>query len=297
MVGVGLKFGSAYLGRTPHMLLASVETGALGRLFGILALERLEVQGGASLRTTERRLLDRTIATGLDVVGTTADVVVATDLDFLGRVGAGVVLATPLVLERSLTLDPRASELAFDVALALASDGAHVVLVGIDRAFEDDIVLRVTIAVVQTFTVGDASAGFQRERFAPALAAVEPEFAVLQRFAGGQGLAVLHASGLDQLATTADRFLAFVDGVVLVHLLLQRHTFATIDASLVDGGQGVGVSLANVEASAIIECLPSLVLLTVGDATGGIEGQRVAGGCASTTVFGVVVVTTDRDAR
>jgi len=282
------------------MLLASVETGALGRLFGVFALERLKVQGGAGLRTTERRLLDHSVASGLDVVGATADVVVATDLDFLGRVGAGVVLATPLVLERSLTFDPRASEFAFDVALALASDGAHVVLVGIDRAFEDDVVLRVTIAVVQTFTVGEASAGFQGESFAAALAAVEPEFAIFQRFAGGQGLAVLHASGLDQLATTADRFLAFVDGVVLVDLLLQRHTFATLDASLVDGDQsglGAGVVLANIEASAIVECLPSLVLLTVGDATGGFEGQRFAGGLARTTVVSVVVVTADRDAR
>jgi len=277
-----------------------VEAGAGGGLFGVVALEGLKFQAGSILGATEGGLVDHSVASGLDVVDTTTDVVVATDLDFLGGVGTGVVLATHLVLERGLSLDPGASEFTLDASLALTSNGAYVVLVGVDGAFEDDIIVRVTIAVVQTFSVGDASAGLQREGLASALAAVEPEFAVFHRFAGGQSFAVLDASGLGQLGTTADGLLTFVDTVVLGRLLLQRDAFAAIDASLSDGDQSGlgagGVGLANVESIAIVECLPSLVLLTVGDATGGLEGQRVAGVGARTTVVGVVVVTADGDA-
>jgi len=283
-------------GEPIRMLLASVETGASSGLFVRIGLE---TQRGTALRATGESLIDHSVASGFDVVGTTADVVVATDLNFLGRVGGSIVHATPFVLDRGGTFDPGASEFTFDASLALTSHGANVVLVSVDGAFEDDIVLRVTITVVQTFSVGDATAGLQREGLASALAAVEPELAIFDGFTSGQGFAVLDASGLDQLGTTADGFLTFVDGIVLVGFLLQRHAFATIDASLDDGdhrGLGIGgIQLAKIETAAIVEIFASLVLLTVGDATGGFEAQTVTRGLACTTVFTIVVVTTDRD--
>ena len=96
-----------------------METGARCRLFGVVALEGLEFQGFAVLDATESGLVDRTIATRIDVVHAAADFVIATNLNFGGRITAGVVFARPFVLEGFGAFDPRATETTFDDAAAV----------------------------------------------------------------------------------------------------------------------------------------------------------------------------------
>jgi hypothetical protein len=274
----------------------------LCRLFGVVALEGLEFQDGTILQAANGVLLDETVAATFDVVDTTADVVVATDLDFLGGVGVGIMFATPFVLEGSLTFDPGAAELALNATFALdAGNGTDVVLVGIDGAFENDIVFGVPIAVVQTLAIGDTARSLGREGLASALAAVEPELANFEGFTGTIGLAVFHATSLDQLASAIDGLLAFVDTVILVHLLLEGDTFARVHTSSVDGLKlGFGASrvlCAGVEVAAIFPRFRSLVLLAVLDAARGFEGNgAIATSNALTAVVFVVEVAADSDA-
>jgi len=133
-------------------LLAGVETGARCRLFGVFALERLEFQGLTVLDATEGGLVDRTVAARIDVVNAAADFVIATDLNFFGRISAGVVFARPFVLERFGAFDPRTTQTAFDdrAAVVLHATGrGHVDFIAFDATFVHDVVFRITIAVVQ----------------------------------------------------------------------------------------------------------------------------------------------------
>lgn len=271
------------------------------RLLGIVALEGLKFQDGTILQAANGVLLYETVAASFDVVDTITNVVVATDLDFLGGVGVGIVLATPFVLEGGLAFDPGATELALDAALALdASNGTDVILVGIDGAFVDDIVFGVAITVVQTFAIGQTTSSLGRECFAAALAAVEPEFANFEGFTSAVGLAVLETTSLDQSASTVDGLLAFVDTVILVDFFLEWDTLSRVHTSLVDrlqGRFGATVLLAGVEVAAIFPGFRDLVLLAVLDAARGFESDGVVtAGDAATAVVLVVVLATDRDA-
>jgi hypothetical protein len=274
----------------------------LCRLFGVVALEGLEFQDGAILQAANGVLFDDTVAASFDVVDTTADVVVATDLDFLGGVGVGFMFATPFVLEGGLAFDPGAAELALNVTFALdAGNSTDVVLVGIDGAFVNDIVVGVPIAVIQTLAIGHTARSLGREGLASALAAVEPELANFEGFTSAVGLAVFNATSLDQLASAIDGLLAFVDTVVLVHFLLEGDTFARVHTSSVDGLKlGFGASrvlFASVEVAAIFPRFRSLVLLAVLDAARGFEGNGViATSNALTAVVFVVEIGADSDA-
>lgn len=275
------------------------------RLLGVVALEGLEFHTGTFRQATDGVLVNDAVAANFDVVDTTTNVVVASDLDFLGRIGGGIVFALPFVLEGSSTLDPGATEFAFNDRSTIVLDASHgtvVVLSGVDGAFEDDVVFGEAIAIVQTLAIGDATSSPGREGLASALAAVEPEFANFEGLAGTVALAIFDTSGLDQPGTTIDGFLAFVDTIVLVHFFLEWNAFAGIDAALDDSGQcwlsARGVQFANVEVCAILVCFRSLVLLTVGDASCCLEGDGVvATRHAATTVVLVVVMATDWDAR
>lgn len=262
----------------------------------------LERQGTVRLGASGEALIDLAIAAGFDVVDATTDIVVAAELDDLSGVGSRVMDALDFVLEGSGTLGPGTSEFAFDVTVGLkAASGTDVALAAVNRAFVDDVVIEVTVTIVQAFAIADATGSLDGEFRAADAGAVEPEFAGFDGIAFIESLTLFEATSLDQSASSIFIFLADVDAIFLVRLLFLRDTFATFDASLADGGQSGfgagGVGLANVETAAVFESFASLVLLTVPDASGGFEGQGVVttSQTGASVVF-VVVVTSNRDA-
>jgi len=268
--------------------LASVETGAGGRLFGVVALEGLGFQGRTVLETTDGGFFDETVASGLQLVHAAGDVVVATDWDFLGRVGSRIVLASHFDLEGSLTFGPRAAESAFDDFAFLvtldASGGEDLVLGGVDSAFEGDVVVEKTIAIVQTFAVVDATGGLDGDLLATNAGAVEPEFAIFERFSGVVLFALFHATGGHQASSVVDGFVADHDEIVLVDFFVQVDAFALVDASLVDGFQSVAVAFAGVEVGGVFELLVDLVFLALMETGGRFDGQQIAVQGAGQTV-------------
>jgi len=275
-----------------------VKTSALSRLLGVAALERLQFQTLAVRDATGEVLVDCAVAAGLDVVHAAADLVVATHLNFLGLVAIG--LASPFVLEGFRALDPGASQSAINLASAIAldaSDSADGGLVAIDVAFVADVVLEVAVAIVQAFAVGDATGGLDQNLLAAEFGAGEPEFAGFEGVTGVVLFAVFHASDLDQFAAVVDGFLAFVQAVVLGHLLLLGDAFAGVHASFVGHGQdGLGgEGLAGVEVVCVFESFSDFVLLTVLNASSWVEGQIIASGFAFAAVVLVVVVAADLD--
>lgn len=280
-----------------------MEAGAGRRLFGVITCEGLEFQASTFANATVSGFIDDAEAAGVDVVDAASNIVVATDRDFLGGVGGWVMDALDFVLLRGGAFDPGAAEFAFDGASAFALDaasGADIGLVVIDGAFVDDLVFEVAITIVQAFAVADAAGGFDGVFLAADAGAVEKVFARFDGIASAVALAVFHATSLHQLAATIGGFLADVDAIVLVDLLLLGDAFAGFDASVVDGDQlgfGAGsVGFACEEVLAILPGFRGLVLLTVLDATSDFEGQTIAASEASAAVVRVVVVTTDGDA-
>jgi len=279
-----------------------VKTGALSRLFRILALEGLQFQLAAIIDATGEVFINGAVASGFDVVHAAADLVVATNLDFLGRVGGGIVLASPFVLEGFLAFGPGASQSALDLASAVVLDAAHDAdagLVSIDVALIGDAGVEVAVTIVQAFAVGDASGRLGHDLLATSLGAVEPVFADFEGITGGVLFAVFHASDLDQLAAIVDGFLALVDGVILVHFLLLGDTFSGVHAAFVghsqEGFSAGGVLFAGIEVAAIVERFSGFVLLAVSQASSGIEAQVVSAGHALTTVVLVVEVAAESD--
>jgi hypothetical protein len=265
-------------------------------------LEGLEFQVLAILDAPNGVLLHVTVASGFDVVDATSDLVVASDLNLGGGVGGWIVLAHPFVLEGFGALDPGASQFAFNHASAVrlsATDGTGVALVSIYVAFVEDLVVNETVTVAQTFAVADATGGLGLNFLATSAGAVEHGLSNFEGITNVDLFAVFHATDLDQFAAVVDGFLALVQSIILGHFVFLGHAFSGVDASLVGDGQlGFGASsvlLARVEVVAIFERFSGLVLLTVLQASGGFEGQRVTAGRAGTTVVLVVEVTTDGD--
>lgn len=259
--------------------LAGVETSASGRLFGVVALEGLEFQSGSVLETAEGGFVDDAEATGFDLVDAAADFVVATDLDFLGRVVSCVVLASPFVLEGFRTFDPSAAQSTFDdfaflVALN-ATGGADVVFVVVDRAFEDDVVVEKAIAVVQTFAVVDATGGLDYDLLATSAGAGEPEFANLERVSDVVFFTFFDATGGHQTSSVVDGFVADHDEVVLGDFVSQFDSFALVDAAGVDRAQIFAVAFAREKVGAVFPILVDFVFLTLVKTSGGLQRQQV----------------------
>lgn len=262
--------------------LAGVETSASGRLFGVVALEGLEFQSGSVLETTESGFVDDAEATGINVVDAAADIVVATDLDFLGRVVSGVVLASPFVLEWCRTFDPCAAQSAFDdfaflVALN-ATGGADVVFVVVDRALEDDVLVEKAIAIIQAFAVVDATGGFGYDLLATDAGAGEPEFANFERLADVVFFAFFDATVGHQTSSVVDGLVADHDEVVLDDFFVRLDSFALIDATGVDRVQIFAVAFAREEVGAVFPILVDFVFLTLIKTSGGVQRQQVSGG-------------------
>jgi hypothetical protein len=278
-----------------------VKTGAARRLFGVIALERLEFQILAIFDTTDGGFFDETITTGVDIVDTTADFVVATNLFFNGFIAIGS--ASPFVLEGFLTFDPSATESAFDHASAIglsASNGTGTDVAVFDGAFVDDIIFEKAITIVQSFAAVDATSGLGYDFLATSASAVEPGLADFEGVASTVLFAVFHASDQDQFAAVVDSFLAFVHAIILRYFFFFVDTFSRVNASLILSlqcwfGASSSVGLTNVEIIAIFKRFSGFVLLTISDASRRFEGQIVAIGYAFTTVIFVIVVATDRD--
>jgi len=279
--------------------LAGVETGAGGRLFGVVALEGLEFQSGSVLETTEGGFVDDAEATGIDVVDAAADFVVATDLDFLGRVGGRVLLAGPFVLEGLRTFDPRAAQSAFDdFALLVALDATgddHFLFVDVDAAFGDDVVVESAIAVVQAFAVVDATGGLGHDLLATDAGAGEPEFADFERVADVVFFTFFDATGGHHASSVVDGLVADHDEVVLGDFFAQLDSFALVDAAGVDRAQVFAVAFAHEEVGAVFPILVDFVFLTLVKAGGGLQGQQVAAQRARNTVGFLVVRAADFD--
>lgn len=278
------------------------KTGAGRGLLGVVALERLQVQAAARFDATERGFIDDSEATGVDVVDTTADVVIATNLAFDGRISGGVVIAFPFVLERCGAFDPRASEFAFDDSagrIALhASDGANRLGVGVDVAFVDDFVILITITIVQTFSVGDATSDFHLNLLAAGTSAVEPIFAGFEGVTDSDFPAVFHASSLDQFRASVDGFVAQINGVLFGDFLFLVDASAAIDATLGFGFRESAVLFACVEIRAIFPTFADSVFLTVRQAANEFVAQIVTLSLTPFTVLIIsVVVAADRDTR
>ena len=259
--------------------LAGVETSARGRFLGVVALEGLEFQTGTFFQATEGGFLDDTVASGIDVVHAAADFVVATDLDFLGRIGSSLVLAGPFVLEGFLTFDPRASEsafhdLSFIVALG-ACDRASGGLAGIDGAFADDVIFGVSVTIVQTFAIGHATGSLGRNLLATGAGAVEPTFASFEGVSDVVLLTIFNATSGHQTGTIVDGFIADEGEFVLGDFFVQGDTFALIDAARVDATQIVVIALfAGVEVAAVFPLGIDLVFGTLVEASDWLQSQQ-----------------------
>lgn len=235
-----------------------MKTGTLG---GFFVGERLQSEGLAGLYATERSFVDGAEASRFEIVSTGADSVYASDLEFGCGVGCGILLARPFVLDWFGSLDPFASEFAFNASALDASNGANVALVGVDGAFVHDVVLVVTVTVVQTFSVQHASGGSQVNGLATRQTAVEPELANFDGLSGFQLLSVFHATDSGELEFLVVRRLAFVQDVALGHGFLSVDTFASFRASDTDGfQQRFGwILFAGVDLRSVIPGLSSLV--------------------------------------
>lgn len=279
-----------------------MQTGAGGCLFGIIALEGLDFQVVTFLDAAESRLFDDAVAAWIDVVHATTNIVVATDWNFLGRVGGWVMLAGDLVLEGSGAFHPRASELAFHSATFRlhAASSAHFGLVIDDGAFIDDVVLEIAFTIVDALAVLDATGSLDGILGTAGAGAVVPEFARFDGITSIVGFAVFHASGLDQSAAFIFVFFAHIEAIFFLGLFIDGDVFAGIDASLVDGDQlGFGASsvlLAGEEVFAIIPTASSRMFLAVLHTARDLEGQCIATGHTTATVVTVVVVSTDWEA-
>jgi len=270
-----------------------VETSAGGRLFGVVALEGLEFQSGSVLETTESGFVDDAEATGVDVVDAAADFVVATDLDFLGRVVSRVLLASPFVGKWFGALIPSAAQTTFDdcaFLVVLDAAGADDFLFGgVDAAFEGDFVLEITIAVVQAFAVVDATGGFERDLLATSAGAFEPEFADFDRVVDVVFFTFFDATGGHQTSTVVDGFVANHDEVVFGDFVAQFDSFALVDAAGVDRAQNFAVAFAGEEVGAVFPILVDFVFLTLVNASGGFEGQQVVAAQTAREAVGFLV--------
>lgn len=272
----------------------------MSRLFGVVALERLEFQGLSVFDATDGGFFDDAVASGVDVVDTTSDFVVATDLFFDGGVGGGVVSAGPFVLEGFRALDPGATQTTFDggAAVALhATGGDDFLFVDIDAALEDDVVLEIPIAVVQTFATVQATRGSGLDLLATNARAVEPVFAGFESVTSFVLFAVFNASSLDEFVASVDGLFASDEGIVLGDAFFAVDAFAAIDASLIDDFQRVAIGLASEEVGAVFPGFVDFVFGSVLEATARAEGQlTIATELAFEAVLRLVKVGTDRDA-
>jgi len=259
--------------------LPGVENSTGGRLFGVVALEGLEFQSGSVLETTESGFVDDAEATGFDVVDAAADFVVATDLDFLGRVVSRVVLAGPFVLKWFDALHPRATQSAFDdfaFLVALNATGADDFLFGaVDSALEGDVVFEKAIAVVQALAVVDATGGLDRDLLATSAGAGEPEFANFDRVADVVFFTFFNATGGHHTSSVVDGLVANHDEVVFGDFLAQFDSFALVDAAGVDRAQIFAFAFAGEKVGAVFPILVDFVFLTLVKASGGLQGQQV----------------------
>lgn len=259
--------------------LAGVETSAIGRLFGVVALEGLEFQSRSVLETTEGGFVDDAEASGFDVVDAAAGVVVATDLDFLGRVVSRIVLASQFVLERSSSLGPGAAQSAFDdfafLVTLSATGGDHFLFGLVDAALVDDVVVEITIAVVQAFAVVEAAGGLGNDFLATNAGAGEPEFASFERVADVVFATFFDATGGHQASSVVDGLVADHDQFVLGDFFVQVNVFALIDAAQVDGAQIFAVAFAGEKVGAVFPLRVDFVFLTLVQASGGFQSQQV----------------------
>lgn len=253
--------------------LASVETSALGRLLGVLALEGLELESRGSVgQASEGGFLDETVATGFDVVHATSNFVVATNGDFLGRVGSGIVLASDFVLEWFWSFDPGAAQTAFDhgtFLVALSATGrTYGDLVVVDVAFVDDILLEETFAIIQAFAVVDATGGFGHNFLATNTGASEPIFVNFVRVSNVVLVTVFNATGGHHTRAVVDGSVAKHDQGFGDHFVVQSDAFALIDASRVDRAQSVVFFFAGEEIGSVFPLRVDLVvraLMKTGD--------------------------------
>lgn len=263
----------------------------MSRFFSLVALEVLESQSSAILRATESGFIDDTVAAGFDVVHATADLVVATNLDFLGRVGSRVALASPFVLEGFLSLDPRASESAFDDFSAFvtlgACNGADFGFSIFDDAFVDDISFGEAIAVIDVLSIVHATGGLDSELLTTSTGAGEKEPARFERLSSAVCFSLFHATTGHQTSAVVDGSVASELEVVLGDLIVQSDTSALIDATSNDHFQVIVISLlAGVEVAAVFKFFIELVFHTLVEASNRIDGQRaVAAQGAFKTVF------------
>ena len=273
--------------------LAGVETSAGGRFFSVVALEGLEFQSGSFFETTESGFIDDAEATGIDVVDAAADFVVATDLDFLGRVVSSVVLAGPFVLEGFRTFGPCAAQSAFDdfaflVALS-ATGGDHFLFVGVDAAFEDDVVVEKAIAIVQTFAVVDATGSLGDDLLATVAGAGEPVFADFERVADVVFFTFFDATGGHHFSSVVDGLVANHGEVVFGDFFAQFDTFALIDATQVDRAQIFAFAFAGEEVGAVFPILIDFVFLTLVNTSGGFQGQQIVAAQSAGEAVGFLV--------
>jgi hypothetical protein len=245
----------------------------LSRLFGVLALEGLEFQGSSVVQASVGGFLDDAEASGFDVVHAAADLVVATDLDFLGRVG--FLTAGPFVLEGLWSLDPRAADSAFnDLSFFVALGASDEAGLAGDVALLDDFVVGVTITIIYAFAVGDASGSLGRNLLATSAGAVEPEISNFEGVSDVVLLSILNASRRHHTSTIVHGCVADEHEIVMGGLLVQWDTFALIDATGGDDLQSVFGLLASVEVGGIFELFVDLVFLSLEEAGAGFQSRR-----------------------
>lgn len=253
----------------------------MSRLFGVVALEGLEFQGSSVVQASEGGFIDDAVASGFNVVHAAADLVVATDLDFLGRVG--FLTAGPFVLEGLWTLDPRAADSAFnDLSFVVALGASDEAGLTADVALLDDFVVGVTITIVHTFAVGDAAGCLGRNLLATSAGAVEPEISSFEGVSDVVLLTILNATGRHHTSTIVHGSVADVHEIVMGGLLVQWDAFALVDATGGDDFQfGFGL-LASVEVGGVFPLFVDLVFLSLVEAGGGFQSRRavaVHGAC------------------
>jgi hypothetical protein len=277
--------------------LASAQTSALSRLFGIVSVEDFEFQGGSFVQAAQSSLIIETVAARFDVVHASAHIVVAADLDLLGRVVGGIILAEPFVLERSCSLDPRTAQFAFDDGSAFvtlrAGRNAEVILASFDGTFVDDIVFSVAITIVQASAIVDATGRLDGQFLAANTGACEPEFIDFDRFTLVVFLAVLDASDGHQTGPVVDSCIADVDEIVLGDLVIQGDTStALIHTADIDTAQFAVISLlAGEVVVSVFPFIAKLVLGTLVEAGDGIQRKK---SITAQGTFKTVVLLVDR---
>jgi len=238
-----------------------METSGCGRLSGIVALERLEPQSRSVLETSESGFLDQAVAAGIDVERAGSDVVGAPNLDFLDR--ALFFSASDFVLERCLTLGPRASHTTFHDFAAFvrlgASHDAHVGLAGLDGALVNDIVFGEAVAVVQTSAVVDATGSFEGNFLATRASAGVPEFANVERIPGVVLSSFFDAASGHETSSIIDSCVAGHDKFVFGDVLVQRYAFSLIHAPGIDRTHFFVERFARVEIRTVFPLFVQLV--------------------------------------